>query len=104
MKNITPEEAETILSGDPQVLVLDVRTPREFWFRRLPNAINIPIHELASRYDELNPEQETIVLCEHGVRSASAARLLENFGFTKVSNMLGGMSRWGATTISGKAA
>ncbi|NTU50455.1 MAG: rhodanese-like domain-containing protein, partial [Desulfobulbaceae bacterium] len=93
MKNITPQEAEALLSADPQVQVLDVRTPREFRFRRLPNAVNIPVHELLSRHDELSREQEIIVLCEHGVRSASAARLLEGFGFTKVCNMLGGMSR-----------
>lgn len=104
MKNITPEEAESILSGNAEVQVLDVRTVREFWFRRLPNAVNIPVHELATRYNELNHEQEIIVLCEHGVRSAAAARLLENFGFTKISNMLGGMSRWRAATISGNAA
>lgn len=104
MKNITQQEAAAILSTNPHVLVLDVRTPREFWFRRLPNALNIPVHELLSRQDELDQEQEIIVLCEHGVRSASAARLLENMGFTKVCNLLGGMSRWDAGTISGNAA
>lgn len=100
MRHIDPEQAAEKLS-DPNVVFLDVRTPREYAHRRIAKAINIPLDELLIRHRELDPEKEIVVLCEHGIRSQSAAGLLVQLGFAQVLNMAGGMSRWTGETVSG---
>ncbi len=99
--HLSPEEVAAKLRNNPQLTLLDVRTPREFFARRIPTAINIPLDELYQRYEELDAKQDIVVLCEHGIRSVSASGILAQLGFEKVFNMVGGMSRWQAETISG---
>ncbi|ACF12805.1 Rhodanese domain protein [Chloroherpeton thalassium ATCC 35110] len=101
MKHINPEQALEIMKMRPEFQVLDVRTRREFGVRRLACAMNIPVDELSRRYHELDEDAEIIVLCEHGLRSQRAALLLEDAGFEKIYNVLGGLSRWKAQTVSG---
>ena len=60
---------------------LDVRYAREFRHHRLPGAINIPLHELRSRLDELDKTSSYICYCSTGRRSAAAAFLLSQKGF-----------------------
>lgn len=100
MKHIYAQEAEKKLN-QPDVIFLDVRTKEEYKNRRIAKAVNIPLDELLIRYKELAPEKEIIVLCEHGIRSQSAAGLLMQLGFMRVMNMVGGMSRWTGETVSG---
>ena len=84
----------------PSALLLDVRTKDEFEgrsdpdFGTLKKAINIPIQELESRISELNKykNKEIIVFCSHSHRSPQASYLLTQHGFSKISNMSGGMS------------
>ena len=76
------------------LLLLDVRTPAEYRSHRIPGARLLPIHELATRYQELDPDVRTICICEHGVRSEAAAEFLARQGFTFVVNLRGGMARW----------
>lgn len=99
--HLSPEEVVAKLEHNPNVILLDVRTPMEFYQRRIPRAINIPLDELYHRSGELDPEQEIVALCEHGIRSVSASGLLVQLGFRKVFNMVGGMSRWRYETVSG---
>lgn len=74
--------------------LLDVRTPEEFAAGHLPEAINIPVRELAGRQDEIGPTTRPVVLyCRSGTRSGLAARALRKAGFSEVYN-LGAMSRW----------
>jgi rhodanese-related sulfurtransferase len=101
MNHITAEEAEARIAAEPQLVVLDVRTVPEFQYRRIREAINIPVDELLRRHHELDAEQEIIVVCEHGIRSQNATGFLMQLGFEKVTNMLGGMSHWTSQTISG---
>lgn len=67
--------------------IVDVRTPEEFEDESYPGAVNIPLSTLASRVGELGPKDGPIVLyCASGARSAQAARILKQSGFTKVVN------------------
>ncbi len=100
MTHIYPQDAEKKLN-QPDVVFLDVRTRGEYAHRRIAQALNIPLDELLLRYNELDAEKEIIVLCEHGIRSQSAAGLLIQLGFMQVVNMVGGMSRWTGETVSG---
>lgn len=68
-------------------LIVDVRTPSEFNSGAYPKAINIPLDELQMRVDELGSPSRSITLyCASGARSAYGQRILQQLGFTNVSN------------------
>jgi len=69
---------------------LDVRHAREYQHSHLPEAINIPLHELRTRIDELSPDIPIVCYCSTGRRSAAAAFLLAQKGF-KASVLNGGV-------------
>lgn len=75
-------------------LILDVREEAEFAFGHIEGAKSIPMDELSARMDELNKEQEIYVICRTGKRSDLAAQKLASNGFTKVYNVLPGMTAW----------
>ncbi|QDQ01001.1 hypothetical protein FOH38_11300 [Lysinibacillus fusiformis] len=75
-------------------LILDVREEVEFAFGHLDGAISIPMGDLAARISELDKEQEIYVICRTGKRSDFAAQKLVENGFTKVYNVLPGMTAW----------
>jgi len=67
--------------------IIDVRSPGEFADEAYPGAVNIPLNVLSAKLDEVGPKDKPVVLyCASGARSASAARLLKQAGFTDVVN------------------
>jgi phage shock protein E len=67
--------------------IIDVRSSDEFADGAFPGAINIPLHLLPAKLDELGPKDGDIVLyCASGARSAQAARILQKAGFTNAVN------------------
>ncbi|MFX0180056.1 MAG: rhodanese-like domain-containing protein [Candidatus Hodarchaeota archaeon] len=81
----------------PNLFILDVRTQSEYDESHLYNAILIPYDEIDSRISELEPYNNTeiIVYCGSGYRSAIASQnLASNHDFTKIFNMLGGITEW----------
>ena len=79
--------------GDRFVLV-DVREPHEFQIARIPGSTLIPLGELPKRLNELNPDEEIVMHCKMGGRSAKAVDLLRQNGFKKVINVKGGITAW----------
>lgn len=75
-------------------LLLDVREPWEFQICAIDNSRLIPMGQIAAAVTELNPDQETVVICHHGIRSRSVAAYLERIGFTNVINLQGGVEAW----------
>ncbi|WP_286231578.1 rhodanese-like domain-containing protein [Neobacillus mesonae] len=73
---------------------VDVRTPGEFKGNHIREFKNIPLHQLAQKSNELSKEKEVVVICQSGMRSQKASKILKNLGFTKVTNVKGGMSGW----------
>jgi rhodanese-related sulfurtransferase len=69
---------------------LDIRYAREHNHNRLPGAVNIPLHELRSRLDELDTSISYICYCSTGRRSSAAAFLLAQKGF-RASVLNGGI-------------
>ncbi|MFC1824504.1 FAD-dependent oxidoreductase [Thermodesulfobacteriota bacterium] len=92
---ITPAELhEKIDKGESPVLV-DVRTPEELEETGiLPDAVHIPIDDLRSRLDELDPGRETILYCAQGLRSYLGNRILALNGFEKIKTLTGGVANW----------
>ena len=91
--DVTVEEAKEMIERQ-EVVVLDVRTVDEYNAGHIPDTILIPVLELESRLNELNPSDHILVYCRSGVRSAKAAGILIDNGFTRVSNMKGGIIEW----------
>lgn len=93
---MTPTElAERLATLNPPRL-LDVRQPDEFAIVSLPGAKLIPLNELLERVGELAAwrDQEVVVYCHHGMRSAHAISWLRHQGFTNLHNLSGGVDRW----------
>ena len=92
ISGITPEElAKRIDSNDP-MMIIDVREPHERAIMRIPNAIIIPIGQLARRMKELDPEIDTIFICKSGKRSILAINTLREAGYEgKMYNLKGGI-------------
>ncbi|MDQ1914499.1 sulfurtransferase TusA family protein [Paenibacillus sp. GD4] len=88
------DEIKSKLAGGEKLNILDVREPAEYAFGRLPGAISIPAGELEQRIQELNPVEEYYVICRTGSRSDMACQALAEKGFTKVKNVLPGMTEW----------
>ena len=101
MSEITPQALKARLDAKNAPVLIDVRQDWETQLCRLPNALHIPIEEFELRTDELNPEDEIVVYCHQGVRSAAVARFLrEQLGFKKVQNLAGGLDLWARTVDS----
>ncbi|NLC54093.1 MAG: FAD-dependent oxidoreductase [Firmicutes bacterium] len=75
--------------ADPDFLLLDVRTKRQFAVGALQGALNIPMPDLRQRLHELPKEKEIFVYCTVGLTSYLATRILKQNGF-KASNISGG--------------
>lgn len=85
MARQTTKSSEKERLNEP--LIVDVRTPEEFRSGAYPGAINIPLDELQVRLDELGGKSRNITLyCASGARSAYGQRILQQMGFTNVSN------------------
>lgn len=87
-----PELAERMKTN--HLKLLDVREPHELEISALPNAVNIPLGQLAGRLSELNSADDMVVFCKGGTRSARALELLASAGFKKVKNLKGGINSW----------
>jgi len=90
-----------LLAAEPDIQLVDVRTPEEYRilghisYSPGPKARNIPMHELPTRWTELDKTQKTVLVCEHGVRSMDCAWYLkQHLGFTHVLNLTQGMADW----------
>lgn len=73
--------------------LIDVREEHEFQAGHAPDAKNLPLSTLEQDYKELKPDHEYHVICQGGVRSASACQFLSAQGLT-VTNVEGGMNAW----------
>lgn len=78
-------------------LILDVRTPQEWNQGHVPGATLIPLDELESRLSELPQDEEIVVICRSGNRSATARDILLRAGFPAVTSVAGGFNDWTAT-------
>jgi len=91
---ITVQELKEEQDAGRDILVLDVRNPYELDICRLEGSYLIPLGELMERVAELNPNQDIVVHCKSGARSAEAIRRLRTRGFVKLRNLTGGILAW----------
>jgi rhodanese-related sulfurtransferase len=87
---------EAVAKREAGAFILDVRQPEEWNEYHVPGSTLIPLGELASRVDELPLDQEIVVVCRSGNRSAQGRDILMGAGFTQVTSLAGGLSQWRA--------
>jgi rhodanese-related sulfurtransferase len=90
---MTALELKNALEQGKAIQLVDVREFEETSIASIGGK-HIPLGDLSQRFQELDPEQETVVLCHHGVRSAHAATFLKERGFMNVHNLNGGIEAW----------
>lgn len=92
VEGIEPEELAARIERGDALTIVDVREPHERAIVRFPNAIVIPIGQLARRKKELNPNIDTIFICREGKRSILAINMLREAGYNgPMYNLKGGM-------------
>ncbi|MBC3542450.1 rhodanese-like domain-containing protein [Rufibacter sediminis] len=91
--DITAAELKQRLANNETPIILDVREPWEHEEQNIASAKLIPLGSLPERLHELDEykDQEILVHCRSGKRSATAQAIMQQQGFTNVRNVLGGM-------------
>ena len=89
------------LPRDGSVILLDTRTAREYSSGHIEGFVNIPVDELRERLDEIEPGKPVYVICQSGLRSYIATRILEGHGY-EAYNFAGGF-RFYAAVVNDRA-
>lgn len=97
---LMPEDLKRELESNDPPKLLDVREDEELAICKLNNTYHIPLGELLDRVSELNPEDNLVVYCRSGARSASATAYLLKRGFKRVRNLETGINGWSRTVDS----
>jgi len=100
--DLTTAQVKAVLDAGGGVVVVDVREASEYCDSlaatpgHIAGSVNMPWNSgvLQTEYADLNPNDSTVVVCRSGARSNAAANFLDGEGFSKVFDMLGGMSSW----------
>jgi hydroxyacylglutathione hydrolase len=90
--------AERLAAGVPPQLV-DVRAPGEYHAKHIDGSLSIPLNHLAERAQELPTDRPLLVHCAGGYRSSMAVSLLQQLGFSRVSELAGGLAAWEAAGL-----
>lgn len=97
MADLTQHEWISKLKADNNAVVLDVRTPEEVAEGIIPNAKHIDIFKGQGFIEEIQQLDKTktyFVYCKAGGRSGQACAVMNQLGFNKTYNLLGGFSEW----------
>ena len=100
-RQITMDEALTMMEEEDDYIILDVRTPEEVADRHIPGAINIPNETIGTEEIPELPDKDQLILvyCRSGNRSKQASAKLANLGYTNVVEF-GGINDWPGETVS----
>jgi rhodanese-related sulfurtransferase len=104
VREIQPWDLRNLLASGHEPVLLDVREPAEFAMVHIPGSINVPRGILEQScewdYDETMPllaagrELDIVVICRSGYRSALAADVMQQMGFTSVVSLKTGVRGW----------
>jgi rhodanese-related sulfurtransferase len=76
-------------------MLLDVREPWEFAICKLEGSRLVPMRQVPEFAQQLDPQQEIVVICHHGIRSMAVCNYLEQqYGFSGLINLEGGVDAW----------
>ena len=101
-RQITMDEAITMMGEENSYVILDVRTIEEFHDKHIPGAINIPNETIGSEEIPELPDKNQLILvyCRSGNRSKQASEKLVALGYTNIVEF-GGINDWPGEVITG---
>jgi rhodanese-related sulfurtransferase len=91
---IAPEELAALRAAGGGHAIVDVREAWEVAICGFPEALHVPLGELAQRVGELPAERPLVVVCHTGRRSLLATRYLRQAGRGRATNLQGGVEAW----------
>lgn len=102
-RQVTTEEAISLMESESDYIILDVRTLDEFKMKHIPGAINIPNEAIGSKEIDKLPDKDQLILvyCRSGNRSKQASEKLVKLGYTNIVEF-GGINDWTGETVTGK--
>jgi len=93
VKQVSTTELKPLLN-DRKRFYLDVRTPAEFKGNHIKGFKNIPLQTLNSQLNQIPKDKEVLVICQSGMRSKQAVKVLKKAGYQNVTEVRGGMNAW----------
>lgn len=93
VKQVSTTELKPLLN-DRKRFYLDVRTPAEFKGNHIKGFKNIPLQTLNSQLNQIPKDKEVLVICQSGMRSKQAIKVLKKAGYSNVTEVRGGMNAW----------
>ena len=101
-RQVTMDEAVSIMQEESGYIILDVRRPDEFEEKHIPGAVNIPNETIDTAEIPALPDKDRLILvyCRSGNRSKQASEKLVALGYTNVVEF-GGIIDWTGETATG---
>ena len=101
-RQITMEEAITMMEEETGYIILDVRTAQEYSEKHIPGAINIANESIGTEDISELPDKDQLILvyCRSGNRSKQAPEKLVKLGYTNIVE-IGGINSWSGETVTG---
>jgi adenylyltransferase/sulfurtransferase len=91
---ISVEDLKAMRERGDRLVLVDVREAHEWPISDLPDSVKIPLGTLPQSLGKLSQDDEIVVYCRSGARSANAVQFLQRSGFTRAKNLAGGINRW----------
>jgi len=95
--NLNQEKWLSSINSSENSLIIDVRTQDEFNDGHIENSLNFNIYDAVKFIEEiskLDKQANIHVYCKSGVRSLQACEIIKGMGFSKVFNLIGGITEW----------
>ena len=101
-RQISMEEAVTMMEEETEYIILDVRTAEEYSEKHIPGAINIANESIGTEDIPELPDKDQLILvyCRSGNRSKQASEKLVKLGYTNIVE-IGGINSWPGETVTG---
>jgi len=98
-QDVTSQEAFNLIQenyGNPDFIILDVRTSSEFHDGHIEGALNIDVSlpSFRGETEKLDRNDTYLVYCRTGNRSRTALAIMEDLGFTRVYHLANGITEW----------
>jgi rhodanese-related sulfurtransferase len=102
--NIGPQDAFTFVKEnfeDPNFVILDVRTPKEFSKGHIEGAVNMDFYseDFREQLEKQDREKKYLICCGSGVRGVKTLGIMQDLGFTNIFNILGEITMWKAMDL-----
>lgn len=96
MQHLTARELAALIAAPDGAapFLLDVREPWEVQTCQISGSVSMPMNTIPGQLDQLDRDAPIVCICDHGARSLRVAHFLEANGFSRVTNLTGGVHAW----------